>query len=467
MSLLLAARKPAAGESVDTFQMARRQTFWPQLNTAESGTWGWAASGSKLFGGAYENSSKASGDYVEFANLPLFAANAKIKFLYSKLSDGGIIKIYWNGDQLGTLDTYNGSTTHNNIATVDLGTVTAGRGTLRLISDTKNASSSGYKISVQQVEVVQLTGDAAGTSLDDLPFVVDCPPSSYSDTTAAGTITQDTSTMWGTYIRTAQSLDQYTEYKVWIPQGTYDLDMIFYRGTNRAIATVSINGSDVGTIDQYGSSARNVTGTISSISIAATGVHTVRMTAASKHASSTGYFLLPQWMQFRKTTTTGAIAGTGATYGRETMELWPWFEEGSMAGWIFDVGSSFLHYGNIKDAGIGITLNLEHSLNPGTYSGLTVAREGTSRALVTITENGGAALDSMDWYNPSNVLIATRTFEVPSFHRPASASASKNSRCRCLRAPEKYAKRPTSCVAAPTRRPFSFGTTRYGFWRLF
>lgn len=408
MSLLLAT----AGESVaasDTFQMARRQSLWPQLNTAESGTWAWSASSSKEFGGAYENSSAASGNYVEWANVPLFAANAKVNFLYTKSSNGGIVKVFWNGSELGTLDTYNASTTYNNVATVDLGTVTAGRGTLRLISDTKNASSSAYKISVQQIEVVQPTGTATGADLDDCPWVVDVPVASY-DSVSIGSLTavQSTGYQWGTRFYSSDNQFEVITYSVWLAQGTYDLDMIFYGASDGGIATVKLGGSTIATFDFYTSGATsNASVSQSGITVSSTGVHTLTFHMDSKNASSTRYRFSGQWIQFRKTATTGAVTATGTTYGRETMELWPWFQDAGDFD-TFIVSSNYLHYGAyyVGTDAINDSADWAQNVNSGTYDVDLISARGTTRGIVHLSLDGGADIDTVDLYGSISYNVA-------------------------------------------------------------
>lgn len=403
MGLLLATR--TRGPSLtDAFNMARRQPFFPALNTAKSGTWAWAASASKQFGGAYENSSAASGDYVEWANVNAFAANAKLKLLYTKSSNGGIVKILWGGSELGTLDTYAASPTYNNVSTVDLGTVTAGRGTLKLISDTKNASSSGYKISIQQVEVVQLTGSTAGTSLDDLPWVSDVPPISYSAASHAVVLAQDTTGAWGSRLYSDSVINNTLTWEVYVPPGNCTLTNVCRKHNIGGIISWYLDSvspaNKIGETDQYNATTTwNNLDTISFVNTTNGGKRNLIAKVEAKHASSSAYYQFHQWIQIRKTSTTGAITPTVATYGRETMELWPWFADTTSAS-TFTVSASQLHYGSLKNVDV---LNDYHeysqSGNPGTYTVTEYALKAAAHGIVHLSIGGAADLATVDHYN--------------------------------------------------------------------
>jgi len=71
--------------------------------------------------------------------------------------------------------------------------------------------------------------------------------------------------------------------------GTYQLDFYHLPFNNRGIYTIKIDGSTVGTVDGYAGSLIPVFGTITGISIASAGQHTLTIVMATKNASSSGY----------------------------------------------------------------------------------------------------------------------------------------------------------------------------------
>jgi hypothetical protein len=83
--------------------------------------------------------------------------------------------------------------------------------------------------------------------------------------------------------------------------GTWDLRVIYRAITNGAIITAALDGTTVGTIDTYAVAAPNQTGTVTGISVATSGVKTLSLTAATKHASSSGYRLDIHAVAMRRT----------------------------------------------------------------------------------------------------------------------------------------------------------------------
>ncbi len=83
--------------------------------------------------------------------------------------------------------------------------------------------------------------------------------------------------------------------------GTWDITVVYYRGNNRGIATVSVDGVSAGTIDFYNASAVvNQIGTITGVSITA-GKRRLKLKMATKNGSSSSYFGTIQWVQLRRT----------------------------------------------------------------------------------------------------------------------------------------------------------------------
>jgi hypothetical protein len=108
--------------------------------------------------------------------------------------------------------------------------------------------------------------------------------------------------MNGVYMQSASpALHDYVEYLVLLAAGTWRVDILFYRNTNRAIATATLDGSSIGTIDEYGTLVHNIAGSITSISVATTGVKTLRLQAESKNGSSSDYYLSFNLIVFTKT----------------------------------------------------------------------------------------------------------------------------------------------------------------------
>ena len=401
-------RDPVAsggGEVSDTFLMATRHYLFPQLASATSGSWAWLALGSAMFGGWYRSTGVIN-DSWESANLVLQPGTYSVKALVTTTNEAGIASIYFDGVDTGAnLDMYSGSIVYNQVISDTFTVATKTRGTIKVLMETKNASSSAYRCEMNQLEITKTTAESnAGADLDDLPWQAHVPPVASSAATGPMTLLQSSTYAWGTLVRLTSTLNHYVEYKVDLKQGTFALDLYFARDGNRAILTVAIDGTDVGTIDQYGATELNSLATLTGITVATSGVHTVRLTAATKHASSTGYDSYVNWIKFRKTTTTGAITATGATYAPETLELWPWFA-GTTNSDTFAIGASYINFGAFSagTAAINDDQQWSASLNSGTYDVTEFATTGAASGIAHLSLDGGSDLDTVDHYSGSTV----------------------------------------------------------------
>jgi hypothetical protein len=95
----------------------------------------------------------------------------------------------------------------------------------------------------------------------------------------------------GGYLASSGAQNAEVVFSAYIPAGSYDINLIGSTGTDFGIATVAIDGTDVGTADFYsGGSVSVVRKTIASVTVAASGLKQVRFKMATKNASSTNYF---------------------------------------------------------------------------------------------------------------------------------------------------------------------------------
>lgn len=102
-------------------------------------------------------------------------------------------------------------------------------------------------------------------------------------------------------MQTGNNSADYFEYPVLLRAGTWNLDMIAVRNSNCGIATITIDGVSVGTLDWYGGADYKLLQTLSGISIATAGVKTVRFASATKNGSSSGYYLEISGIVFTRT----------------------------------------------------------------------------------------------------------------------------------------------------------------------
>lgn len=87
-----------------------------------------------------------------------------------------------------------------------------------------------------------------------------------------------------------------------LTQGTWTLALMYRQLGSQAIATVNRDGTSIGTIDQYAAAqTNNVTTAITGFAVARSGSHTISFKAATRNASATGWFLVIQKIQLRRT----------------------------------------------------------------------------------------------------------------------------------------------------------------------
>lgn len=79
------------------------------------------------------------------------------------------------------------------------------------------------------------------------------------------------------------------DYKFPLKAGTYTLEVVHLRRTDGAIATLYLDGNQVGSIDTYNSSTTNVNRFTANVSVSTTGTHTFKAVVTGRNASSTGF----------------------------------------------------------------------------------------------------------------------------------------------------------------------------------
>lgn len=74
-----------------------------------------------------------------------------------------------------------------------------------------------------------------------------------------------------------------------LSSGTYTLTVVTFKDTDRGIMTVAIDGTSVGTLDTYDTQAVLIDSTLTGLAVTSTAVHTLKITMATKNASSSSY----------------------------------------------------------------------------------------------------------------------------------------------------------------------------------
>lgn len=299
MSLLLTARSRAPAG--DSYLMARQHILWPAFAT-KGGTWTYSGDSNALFGGTtYSNN--ATTDYLEWDNVVLSPGTYTVKALGFKDVNAGIAHISFAGADTGArLDTY-GSLSYNQILSDTFTVATKTRGALRLTMASKNASATAHYGNFQQIAIIKTSsGDDEGESVDDLPWIIGVPIMSYDSRSSGWARETYNGYIGGTTLYSDNANGRWVEYQVWIPAGTWSFDLLSYRFSSQGIVDISLDGSEVGSIDLYsGSSQLNYKSTATGIVVPETKIYTLRMTVDGKNASSSSYGFQYVGMQFRRT----------------------------------------------------------------------------------------------------------------------------------------------------------------------
>ena len=104
-------------------------------------------------------------------------------------------------------------------------------------------------------------------------------------------------------IQSGGTQNNYVEYPVSLDAGTWAIHLYTRRGPNRCIITFAIDGSSVGTIDLYNGSydTASVLRSLTGVAIASAGNHLLRLTAATKNASSSSYYMVVTGLRLIRT----------------------------------------------------------------------------------------------------------------------------------------------------------------------
>ncbi len=91
----------------------------------------------------------------------------------------------------------------------------------------------------------------------------------------------------------------YIEWKVPLGAGTWDIEATVITTDDAGIMTFSLDGNDVGSVDGYDAlpTAFNVRKEINGVDVATSGIHTLRISTATKNINSYGYFGYLVWVR--------------------------------------------------------------------------------------------------------------------------------------------------------------------------
>jgi hypothetical protein len=298
---------------VDVFLPATANTTWSTI-TVDSGD-NLVHNGTKDSGGA--QNSEISWDLI----IP--AGTWRIDVMHRKGSDRGVYSVQIDAVEQGTIDGYAAATAYNQTGSVTgIAVATTDKHTLKLKMATKNASSSSYVGSIQQVRMRRTdsptapktwaindesTGALFNTHIrnNSAPAVIvdiDLFAAPKSSTTWS-TIAINAGRIYQADLDSTGAQNAALTWDVWLTAGTWRIDVMHVVGTDRGIYTVSLDGVTAGTIDGYSVShlLPNQLGAITGIAVATTKVYELKVLMATKNASSSNYYGAIQKIRLRRT----------------------------------------------------------------------------------------------------------------------------------------------------------------------
>lgn len=301
MSLLLTARSRAPAG--DSYLMARQHILWPAFAASAPASAVYYGDSSSIFGGYFYTSSNSQNASWTWDNVVLSEGDYIIKVLCYKNFSNGILHVSFGGIDTGArLDLYAASLTYNQIVSDTFTVSAATRGTLSLAISSTSAPTYYYGDILQVAIIKTSAGGDEGADSDDLPWIVGVPIMSYSSQSSGWARETYNGYVGGTNLYSDNANGRWVEYQVWIPAGTWSFDLLSYRFSSQGIVDISLDGSEVGSIDLYsGSSQLNYKSTATGIVVPETKIYTLRMTVDGKNASSSNYGFQYVGMQFRRT----------------------------------------------------------------------------------------------------------------------------------------------------------------------
>ncbi len=292
---------------IDVFQQAKSNTNWGGSYTETS-----------MVLNGHRQSSAAQNDSVEW-DISLAAGTWEIELLHTTLNTNGVYHVMLDGNEVGTIDSYSASQTASVRSTITgVEVVRTGRHELQLKMASKNASSSQYYARLQHVQF-RCTARHEGSGRhgnriagrrvsaqwpsrlapDWIDYVA---PLTASDDLNTNNTSGDANYI-NRYSRTSSSAqNDWIEFWLVLKAGTWDFELLHHKDSNRGIYAVSLDGVALGTIDGYaGSTTLNQRDSLSGIAVSRSGVHKLRLTMASKNASSSLYYCIIDGVRMMRT----------------------------------------------------------------------------------------------------------------------------------------------------------------------
>lgn len=170
-----------------------------------------------------------------------------------------------------------------------------------LIAATANNAPARLAVGADGTFPVADTASATGLKYVALPWNVSIPSTQLPFSSVSWVGPTYSTNYFHNASLAGSGINNEATWRVLLAAGTWTLHFFHVRWTNQGIATVSLGGVTVATVDAYGTLLYNVRSTTAGIVVAATGVYDLRFLVASKNASSSAYGLILSGIEFKRT----------------------------------------------------------------------------------------------------------------------------------------------------------------------
>lgn len=232
------------------------------------------------------------------------------------------------------------------------------------------------------------------------------------------------------------AVNDYVEWDAYLDTGTWKIAIIHEKRPDGGIFSLQLDGGTVGTIDSYAAGATpNNYAEVTGISITGAGVKALRLSALSKNASSSSYYIIHQSIALIRTSGTGSTPSGSDTPGY-TWQTLGWTGTKSNTGWATRTQGSAELGGGRLDTDTTALNNLftdDVWMDTGTYKVALVRTTNTDQGIYNITGingtqtvDGYAALASNVYTEVTGIAVATagtKTVQVQMATKNASSSA--------------------------------------------
>jgi|GEM_PF-2106965 len=224
-----------------------------------------------------------------YTTTPFEDGEYEIQFAYEKSTAGGKLDLIMDDNVVVSgLDTYNGSTTHNNVSKYYGIKIADGRHTIKIKNNGKNGSSSGNAVNLQWINFIKRRGHEQG-GCDNFLLLGD-EISERTNSSAGVTLTNNTAFYYdNNFNNTTPAINDYSEGTLYIKGGLYRIDLVYNKDTDRGIIDIWFgNVQAIAALDTYnGSSSANQVNTV--YVRLNQGRQDVRIDCLAKNGSSSNY----------------------------------------------------------------------------------------------------------------------------------------------------------------------------------